>query len=148
MITDATSAVNGSNVFHGLLNCGNRYTQPYSRRSTRQKIPTHYAVPLPCGSSRDTRFIPDPAVRSNPKTTVINDHSSTSGLSCARTRPLFAFWISCKFRTGSSLGVASGLWRILTVVSHHSSETLLGKTQTNGRHTLTPSTASNGQIFG
>ena len=148
MITDATSAVNGSNVFHGLLNCGNRYSQPHYRKSTRQKVTSHHAVPISSGSDWDTRFIPDPAVRSNTKTTVINDHSSTSGLSCARTRPLFAFWISCKLRTGRSLGVASGLWRILNVVSHHSSKTLLGKTQTIGRHTLTPSTASNGQSFG
>ncbi|MCK4617252.1 MAG: hypothetical protein KAT50_10280, partial [Pirellulales bacterium] len=74
--------------------------------------------------------IPDPAIRSNTKTTVINDHSITSGLSCARTRPLFAFWISCKLRTGNSLGVASWLWRIFTLVYHHSGEALLGETQT------------------
>lgn len=128
--------------------CGNRYSQPHYQKSTRQKVTSHHAVPLPCGSDWDTRFIPDPAVRSNTKTTVINDHSSTSGLSCARTRPLFAFWISCKLRTGNSLGVASWLWSILTLVHHHSDEALLGETQTIDWRTLTPSTTSNGQIFG
>ena len=67
-------------------------------------------------------------VRSSPKQAFISCYPRASGLSFTRTRPLFAFWISSKLRTGGSLGVASWLWSILTMVHYHSWETLLGET--------------------
>ena len=123
------------------------HSQPYFRRTTRQKIITHHAVPFPCGSSRDTRLITTCDVCSSAKTAFTTRHPRSSDLPFARTRSFFDLWISCKLRTGSSLGMASGLWNILTVVSHHSCKTLLGETQIIDWRSLTPTTASSEQYL-
>ena len=54
------------------------------------------------------------------KTTVINDHSITSGLSCARTRPLFAFGFLASFEPGTHWEWRLGYGVFFTLVYHHS----------------------------